>query len=115
MKRTLKYGEIFLVDFEPSIGHEYQKQRPAIIIQSNRTIPKTNLITVMAISSKIRNKQPDDILIKKDTENNLFTDSIAKAQAIHAFDKSRFIKKIGQADSKTLEEIAEYLKEHFNL
>ena len=30
----MKQGEIWMVDFDPSTGHEFQKQRPTIIIKS---------------------------------------------------------------------------------
>ena len=115
MKGNFYYGAIWIVDFDPSVGHEYQKQRPAIIIQSDEKIKKTNLITVMALTSNIKGKREDDILIKKDHQNNLFSDSIAKVQAIHAFDKSRFLKKMGEANNETMKAIAEYLKQHFSL
>jgi len=31
----MKNGEIWLVDFDPSFGHEHQKVRPALVIESN--------------------------------------------------------------------------------
>ena len=115
MRKTFKYGDIFLVDFEPSVGHEFKKKRPAIIIQSNETIETTNLITVIALTSNTKGKQSDDILVKKDSKNKLYLDSIVKVQAIHAFDKSRFAKKIGIAGEDTMGEISLYLRKHFGL
>ncbi len=44
-------GQIWLVNFEPSFGHEYKKVRPALIVQSNRYINSSNLLTVIPISS----------------------------------------------------------------
>ncbi len=115
MNGNYKRGEIYLVDFDPGKGHEFQKQRPAVIIQSDKTIIRTSLITVMAVTSNIRGKRPGDIQIKKDRQNNLYTDSIAKAQAIHAFDKTRFMKKIGLLNPEKMEEIKSYLKIHFDI
>lgn len=60
MKFYFQYGEIYLVDFDPSVGHEFKKQRPAIIIQSNETIKKTNLITVMGLTSNVKGKRDID-------------------------------------------------------
>lgn len=34
----MQQGEIWIVEFDPSVGHEYQKTRPAIIITSNKKI-----------------------------------------------------------------------------
>lgn len=115
MSRVFKHGEIHLVDFDPSVGHEFQKCRPAIIIQSNETIKKTNLITIMALTSNIKGKTCDDILIKKNDKNSLSIDSVIKVQTIHAFDKSRFIKFFGETSEEILRQIKTYLKKHFDL
>lgn len=50
----MKNGEIWLVNFDPSFGHEYQKVRPALVIESDFYIPLGNLITVLPISSQIQ-------------------------------------------------------------
>lgn len=115
MKFYFQHGEIYVVDFDPSVGHEFKKERPAVIIQSNETIKKTNLITIMGITSNVKGKRNDDVFLKRDHRNNLFSDSIAKVQAIHAFDKSRFRKKIGEANQEVLDAIAQYLRQHFSL
>ena len=44
--RQAGYGDIFLVDFDPSTGHEFQKMRPAIVIESDEQIKKSNLMSV---------------------------------------------------------------------
>ena len=33
--RPFQRGHVWLVNFDPSVGHEYQKVRPALIIQQN--------------------------------------------------------------------------------
>ncbi len=111
----IRYGEICLVDFEPSVGHEYQKQRPAIVIQSDRQLKASNLVTVMPLTSQVLKKHQDDILVRKDSKNLLFVDSLIKVHCITSFDKSRFIKKIGNLGPTTLEQIKQYLYHHFSL
>ena len=34
--KIFQRGQIWLVNFEPSFGHEYQKIRPALIIQQEK-------------------------------------------------------------------------------
>ncbi len=111
----MKHGDIYLVDFNPSVGHEFQKERPAIVIQSDETLKSSNLITVMPLTSNLKNKRADDLLIKKSKKNSLFSDSIVKVEAIHAFDHFRFIRKIGEAESEIMDEIGNYLKKHFSI
>jgi len=47
----LFYGDIVLVDFSPSVGHEYQDKRPSIIVQSNKQLKRSNLVTIIPLTS----------------------------------------------------------------
>jgi len=107
-------GEIWFVDFVGSVGHEYQKCRPAVIIQSNEQLNVASIITIMPFTSR-KNKHKDDILVFKDVENKLSYDSILKVHQIHTFDKMRFIKKIGVLNTSIIEQIKEYLRKHFGI
>ncbi len=112
----MKYGDIYWVDFGSlSAGHEYIGKRPAFIIQSNQQLKVSNLATVMPLTSRTDNCQPDDLLIKKDGNNLLYKDSIIKVHHIESFDKNRFVGKIGEVDTPTLEKIKRYLKIHFDI
>lgn len=106
----MKHGEIWLVKYDPSIGHEFQKTRPAIIISSNNILKYSNVVTVIAVTGSYDNKISDDIEIRKNNENNLFADSVIKIHHISSFDKNRFVKKIGEIDSENLGKIKERLK-----
>lgn len=109
------HGDVFLVDFDPSVGHEFQKIRPAIIAQSDRAIKSGSLVTVIAVTSNVKNKHPQDISIKKTDGNGLFKDSIIKVNAIHSFDFQRLLQKIGAAESEMMAKIADYLRVHFGI
>lgn len=110
-----KTGNIFLVDFDPSVGHEYKKIRPAVIIQSEKTIRNTALITVMPITSKLENRRNEDIKVRKSAANGLHSDSLVKVGCIHSFDRRRFLKKIGNVPEEVMPKIVEYLRIHFDL
>ncbi len=111
----MKYGEIWSVVFAESIGHEYTKDRPVLIIESNQQISITNVITLVPLTSQIKNKHGDDIVINKDSINNLYYDCLVKVHHIQSFDRSRFIKRIGKVDQAVLEKVKEYLKRHFDI
>jgi mRNA interferase MazF len=112
-KGKARQGEIFLVNFTPSTGHEYQGKRPALVVQSNNTLKFSNLITVMPFTSNIKNKIKDDILVKKNQVNNLYVDSVLKVYCLMSLDYSRFAKKIGETGADLLAEVKLYLKKHF--
>ncbi len=100
-----RQGDIWLVDFDPSVGHEYQKIRPALIIESNNFLPLGNLITVVPISSQVEKFTILDVSIPKNGVNRLKDDSVLKTRQISTFDKRRFIKHIGQCQSDVSEAV----------
>lgn len=114
-KGDLEFGDIVWADFDPSVGHEYQNIRPTIIIQSNKQLRRSNLATVIAFTSNIKNRHADDVLVRPDKKNNLSCDSVAKVHYIATFDYCRFIKKIGKLDSHDIQKIKKYLKIHFDI
>ncbi|MBI4235575.1 type II toxin-antitoxin system PemK/MazF family toxin [Candidatus Peregrinibacteria bacterium] len=109
------YGDIWLVNYSPSIGHEYQKIRPAVVISPNELLKRSNLFTCIAITSKTAKIKLDDIELKKTTKNKLHQDSVIKMHHVTSYDKRRLHKYIGEVDSKTLELIKNRLKELYEL
>lgn len=93
--KKFQRGQIWLVNFDPSFGHEYKKVRPALIIQQEKYITFSSLLTVIPISSQINNLTELDIVLKKDSKNRLVKNSLIKTKQISSFDKRRFIKLIG--------------------
>lgn len=112
---NFKTRDIFLVNFDPSFGHEYQKIRPAIIIQSEKTIKNTALTTIMPITSQLTNCQEEDIKVGKSATNGLWADSLIKVGCIHSFDKRRFLTKIGMVSEEIMAKIIAYLRIHFKI
>jgi len=111
----MKQGEIWLVKYDPSIGHEFQKTRPAVIISSNLSLKYSNLITVMAIAGGFSSSFANNIGIAKNNLNKLIVDSTINVCHISSFDEKRFIKKIGEVNNSVLSKIKIYLKKHFDL
>ena len=109
----MKQGEIWFVEFTGQ-GHEYQKTRPAIVIESNSQLKITSVITVVPVT-KQQEKHTDDIFIAKDENNNLLYDSVVKVHQIQTFDKTRFIKKIGNVSEEIMGKVKSYLKRHFEI
>ena len=108
--RAFHCGQIWLVDFDPSFGHEYRRVRPALIVQSDAYITAGSLLVVIPFSSKIAKKTDLDLLVPKDARNRLKSDSLLKMKQISAFDKRRFIKLIGVVDAEILKQAEERVR-----
>ncbi|MBI4640754.1 MAG: type II toxin-antitoxin system PemK/MazF family toxin [Candidatus Tectomicrobia bacterium] len=103
-------GQIWLVNFDPSFGHEYKKVRPALIVQNDRYIESSSLLTVIPISSQTTKQTELDVLLKKDSQNRLRADSLLKTKQISSFDKRRFIKLIGTVNKETMESVEKNIR-----
>lgn len=114
-KIKLQQGDLCLFNFNPSAGHEYQGKRPAIVIESDKQISRSSLVTIMPLTSNLDNSFVDDIVVKCDDKNRLICDSVIKVHNIVSFDYKRFINRIGVVDADVLEEIKNYLKKHFDI
>lgn len=115
MITSAEFGDIYLANFDPSVGHEYKKTRPAIVIQESRYFDKSPVVTIMTISSRLDARSPEDIFIERDHKNGLTKDSVIKVFFIESFDKSRFIHYIGKAGSPVIRQVRGYLRRHFGL
>lgn len=111
----ISFGDIYLVNFEPSFGREIKKTRPAIVIQEAKISEASSYVTVMPMSSQIDKLRQIDIFIQKDDKNRLTSDSVIKVRHISSFDKSRLLHYIGQANSPTIRSVRGYLRKHFGL
>lgn len=112
----LQHGHIYFVEFDPSSGHEFKKTRPAVLLSSDDLIRRSNLISCVPFTSNKGNiVNGDDILVKKDSNNGFYSDSILKTQHVCTFDKSRVKKFVGVLDSETLKNLKAVIVRNFLL
>ena len=65
-------GEIYLVSFDPTVGHETKKTRPAIVIQNDISNEHSPITIVAAVSSQFGNPpHPREVFIASDGKTGL--------------------------------------------
>ena len=65
-----KRGEIYLVNFDPPVGSEIQKTRPALILQNNISNQYSPITIVAAITSQFDSETyPTEVLINPPKAN----------------------------------------------
>ena len=103
---NIKRGEIYLVSFDPTIGHEIKKTRPALIVQNDIGNHYSPLTIVAAITSRIsRVPFPVEVVIEASSANGLSTCSAIRLDQIRTVDRQRLIKRLGVIDSGTLAKV----------
>jgi mRNA interferase MazF len=98
-------GEIYLVNFDPTIGSEIRKTRPALILQNDVSNQYSPVTIVAALTSQFTEPlYPTEVLIKV-PEGGLQVDSVALLNQIRSIDKQRLIKRLGVLESVTMEQV----------
>ena len=108
----MKRGEIYLVEFPSSEGHEQRGLRPAIIF-SEDTAGIISIIPFTAKASSI--KYTYTLKVLKSKFNGLNEDSIALIFQLRAIDKKRIKNKLGELEGDLLNEINKLLIEMLKL
>ena len=110
-----KRGEVFLVNFDPTIGSEIRKTRPALILQNDISNEYSPITIVAAITSQFdRTLYPTEVLIQS-PEGGLSNDSVVLLNQIRSIDKQRLIKRLGVLKPDTIKKTDLALQISFGL
>jgi len=102
-------GEIYLVRFDPTVGHEIQKT-PAVIIQNEISNQYSPITIVAAISSQFGDPPfPREVVIEP-AESGLPKRSAVIVNQIRSVDRQRLAKKLGRLSPQSLRRVDEALK-----
>ena len=100
-----KRGEVYSVNFEPTVGAEIKKTRPALILQNDVANQYSPITIVAAITSQFdKMLYPTEVFIKS-PEGGLKIDSIVLLNQIRSIDKQRLVKHLGTLKPETMEKI----------
>ena len=110
-----KKGEIYLVNFDPTVGHEVKKKRPALILSNNIHNQYSPLVTVAPLSSNTNKVYPFEVYVPKKL-TGLNENSKIMIIQLRSIDKKRLINKIGNIEDKEItNKINKAISEHFSL
>ncbi len=104
-------GDIYLVNFDPTIGAEIRKTRPALILQNDIANKSSPVTIVAAISSKFDDRlYPTEVLISAEALTGLTVDSVVLLNQIRTVDKKRLVKQLGRLSKAKMEEVNRALR-----
>ena len=94
--------EVYLVNFDPTLGAEIKKTRPALILQNDIANRWSSITIVAAISSRFDDRlYPTEVLVKA-PEGGLTVDSVVLLNQIRSIDKLRLVKRLGSLKPETM-------------
>ncbi len=105
----MKKFDVYWVDFDPSLGSEIQKIRPAVIISPSDVNKKINTVVILPMTTKKHNWSTRVPLLFDGKEGEVAIDQI------RAIDKQRLVKKLGSIEDTDIQDkITEILMEFFS-
>ena len=91
-----------MVDFDPTIGAEIQKRRPALVIQNDIDNRHSPVTIVAAITSQVMGQQyPTEVHVRP-PEGGLSKPSMVLLNQIRSVDRRRLITRLGRLRPQTM-------------
>jgi mRNA interferase MazF len=111
---SIKRGEVFLVNFDPTLGAEAKKTRPAVVVSNDINNAHSPIISISPVSSKITRTYSFEVEIPSGT-GGLKTRSKIMANQTRVVDKIRLVKKMGHLSPEIMSLVDRALKLHYGL
>jgi mRNA interferase MazF len=96
----IERGEVYWVDFDPSLGGEIRKTRPAIVLSNNAANIHLNRVQVVPITSNTDRIYPGEAFISLNAEKRK-----AMAGQLTTASKQRLGRKVGALSTEDLSRV----------
>ena len=98
-------GDIYLINFDPTLGAEIKKCRPALIIQNDIGNQYSPITIVAAVTSKFSEPPYPTEVLMESAESGLPLRSAVLLNRIRSVDRQRLGKRLGNAGAATMDRV----------
>jgi mRNA interferase MazF len=114
MTASIKRQDVFLVNFDPTVGAEAKKTRPALVVSNNINNAHSPIVSISPITSNVTRVYSFEVEVLAGI-GGLNTRSKVMVNQTRAVDKVRLIRRLGNLPDEIMEEINNALKLHYGL
>ena len=106
----MKRGEVWWVEFDPSVGSEIRKTRPAVVVSNDAANRNLARVVVVPLTSSTGRRYPGEALVTVGGQG-----SKAMADQIMAADKARLKNLLGALSKADMLAVEDAIKVHLGL
>ncbi|AKJ63540.1 type II toxin-antitoxin system PemK/MazF family toxin [Kiritimatiella glycovorans] len=106
----MKRAEVWWINFDPSVGGEIRKQRPAVIVSNDAANRFLNRVQVVPLTSSTGKLYPSEAYVTYRSNR-----SKAMADQLTTVSKKRLIKKSGALSPADMERVAQAVATQLDL
>ena len=106
----MKRGDIWWVEFDPSVGSEIRKKRPAVIVSNDAANRNLSRVVVVPLTSNTGRVYPGEALVTVEGQKRK-----AMADQIMASDKSRLCNKLDELSKADMSAVEDAITIHLSL
>ncbi len=106
----MKRGEVWWVNFDPSVGGEIRKKRPAVIISNDAANEYLNRVQVVSLTTKVGRVYPSEaVVMLNDRQNKAMADQLTTVS------KQRLINREGRLTNADMRKVEHAVKVQLGL
>jgi len=114
MSQTVRRGDVYWANLDPTIGVEIQKTRPVVVVSNDVINRRSQLVIIVPLTTNVAHLSPSHVLIPLG-EGGLSQDSKALTEQIRAMDKQRLAAKIGMLSDWFIRLIEQAIRNSLNM
>ena len=99
---TVKRGDVWLADLNPTRGSEQAGTRPVLIFQNDLINKFTSTVLTIPFTTNLRRASLPSCLKVTKGEGGLTSDSVALCHQLRVLDKTRLQRKLGEVGEETM-------------
>ena len=106
----MRRGDVWWVEFDPSVGSEVHKTRPAVIVSNDSDNRNLARVVVVPLTSNTQRLYPGEAIVTVEGQN-----SKAMADQIMAADKARLRGQVGTLGKADMQAVEDAIRVHLAL